>query len=62
MVKRDIGRGKDWAKDAMAELVTERKLAKTSEHNPKGQPFVFYHLPTLLEPATGNSVQEDDFQ
>ncbi len=35
----------------MTELAFEKKLAKTKEHNPNGQPFVFYHLPTTLEPA-----------
>lgn len=59
LAKKDLSKGRDWAKDAMAELVTEKKLAKTEEHNPKGQSFVFYHLPTLLEPATGDTEQED---
>jgi len=33
----------------MRQLVSDKKLAKTEEPNPRGQPFVYYHLPTLLE-------------
>jgi RecA-family ATPase len=54
LAKKDLNKGKDWAKDAMRQLVSEKKLAKTEEDNPKGQPFVFYHLPTLLEPVMGD--------
>jgi RecA-family ATPase len=50
--KKELGKGKNWTKDALSQLVLEKKLAKTQEPNPKGQPFVFYHLPTPLEPAT----------
>ena len=55
--KKDLNRGRDWTKDALATLVFEKKLAKTKEPNPKGQPFVFYHLPTILEPATNGESQ-----
>jgi RecA-family ATPase len=58
LAKKDLNKGKDWAKDAMRQLVTDEKLAKTEEHNPRGQPFVFYHLPTLLEPATRDDCNE----
>jgi len=44
-------RGRDWTTDALKELVREKKLVRSEEPNPKGQPFVLYHLPTLLEPA-----------
>jgi RecA-family ATPase len=60
LAKKDLQKGKDWTKDAMRQLVSEKKLAKTEEHNPKGQPFVFYHLPTLLEPAMGDCEENDD--
>jgi AAA domain len=50
--KKDLNKGKEWTKDALSQLVFEKKLAKTKEPNPRGQPFVFYHLPTVLEPAT----------
>jgi hypothetical protein len=53
LAKKDLNKGENWAKKAMKQLVAEEKLAKTREHNPEGQPFVFYHLPTFLEPATG---------
>jgi len=51
LAKQDLNKGENWAKAAMRELVLEKKLAKSEEPNPKGQPFVFYHLPTLLEPV-----------
>src|ERR1700689_5078071 len=54
IAKKDLHKGRDWAWDAMNQLVSEKKLAKTEEHNPKGQPFRFYHLPTVLEPASGD--------
>jgi len=54
LAKKDLNKGRDWAKDAMQQLVSDKKLAKTEEHNPKGQPFVLYHLPTPLEPATND--------
>jgi RecA-family ATPase len=54
LAKNDLNKGRDWAKEAMQLLVSEKKLAKTEEHNPKGQPFVLYHLPTALEPATND--------
>jgi hypothetical protein len=44
-------RGRDWTKDALKELVREKKLVRSEVPNPKGAPHVFYHLPTLLEPA-----------
>lgn len=44
-------RGRDWTKDALKELVREKKLVRSEVPNPKGAPNVFYHLPTLLEPA-----------
>jgi RecA-family ATPase len=56
--KRDLNRGRDWTKDAMNQLVSEKKLARTKEPNPKGQPFVYYHLPTVLEPATDEETSE----
>jgi RecA-family ATPase len=59
IAKEDLHKGKDWAKDAMKQLVFEKKLAKTEEHNPKGQAFVFYHLPTLLEPGGDYSDNDD---
>jgi hypothetical protein len=49
--KKDLGKGRDWTKDGLKELVREKKLVRSKEHNPKGQPHIFYHLPTLLEPA-----------
>jgi RecA-family ATPase len=55
--KKDLKKGKEWTKDALSQLVFEKKLAKTKEPNPKGQPFVFYHLPTVLEPATNGESQ-----
>jgi hypothetical protein len=61
LAKKDLNKGENWAKNAMKQLVSEKKLAKTKEHNPEGQPFVFYHLPTLLEPATGGGEDEGDF-
>jgi|GEM_PF-5061042 len=57
IAKKELNRGKDWAKAAMTQLVFEEKLAKTKEPNPKGQSFVFYHLPTLLEPSTNEESQ-----
>jgi RecA-family ATPase len=54
LAKKDHSKGRDWAKDAMRQLVSDKKLAKTEERSPRGQPFVYYHLPTLLEPATGD--------
>lgn len=59
IAKKDLGRGVNWAKKAMKELVLEGKLAKSREHNPNGQPFVFYHLPTVLEPANGETENEE---
>lgn len=58
LAKKDLDKGKDWSKDAMRQLVFEKKLAKSQEPNPKGQPFVFYHLPTILEPAIGDNFSE----
>jgi AAA domain-containing protein len=52
LVKKDLNKGKDWSKAALRELGREGKLAKTEIPNPKGQAFVLYHLPTILEPAT----------
>jgi RecA-family ATPase len=51
LAKKHLNKGKDWAKAAMRQLVQEKKLAKSGKKNPKGQPFVFYHLPTILEPG-----------
>lgn len=51
LAKDKIAKGKTWTEDALTQLVFEKKLAKTKEHNPNGQPFVFYHLPTALEPV-----------
>lgn len=59
LAKKDLNKGENWAKNAMKQLASEKKLAKTKEHNPEGQPFVFYHLPTLLEPAT--EINEEVF-
>jgi hypothetical protein len=56
IAKRELRRGESWSKRAMSQLAAEKKLAKTEEHNPRGQPFVFYHLPTPLEPATDESA------
>jgi hypothetical protein len=44
-------KGRDWTRDALKQLVLEKKLIKSTAHNPKGAPHVFYHLPTILEPA-----------
>jgi hypothetical protein len=51
LAKKELGKGRPWAGDAIDQLVLEKKLARTEEPNPKGQPFVSYHLPTVLEPA-----------
>jgi hypothetical protein len=47
-------RGRDWTIDALTELVREKKLVRSGQHNPKGAPSIFFHLPTPLEPATGD--------
>jgi len=57
LVKEKIDRGKDWTDDALKELVRENKLARTKEKNPEGAAFVLYHLPTVMEPATGPDGQ-----
>ena len=54
IAKVKLDRGKNWAESAMRELAREKKLAKSEQKNPRGQPDVFYHLPTVLEPATGD--------
>ena len=51
LVKREIDRGENWAKAAMKQMVHERRLVKTIHKHSRGQPLVFYHLPTVLEPA-----------
>jgi hypothetical protein len=58
LAKKKLTKGRDWARDAMKQLVAEKKLAKSRQKNPEGQAFVFYHLPTPLEPATGDNVFE----
>jgi RecA-family ATPase len=58
LAKKDLGKGRDWTDAAIRQLVLEKKLAKSKQKNPEGQSFVFYHLPTPLEPAT--NYQEDD--
>jgi hypothetical protein len=55
--KKELGKGRDWTDDAMKQLVFEKKLAKSEEPNPRGQPFVFYHLPTVLEPTEPDPTQ-----
>ncbi len=50
-------RGRDWTVNALKELVRSKKLVRSPEHNPKGAPSIFFHLPTLLEPATGDWEQ-----
>jgi AAA domain len=62
LAKKELNMGRDRAKTAMRLLAAEKKLAKSEEKNPKGQPFVFYHLPTILEPAGENGEHEEDFQ
>jgi hypothetical protein len=59
MVKKQLNRGENFTKTALKELVRDKKLAKSKEHNPEGQPFVWYHLPTPLEPANGDTDQQD---
>ena len=51
LVKKQIDRGANWTKDAMKQMVHERQLVKTIVKHSRGQPEVFYHLPTVLEPA-----------
>jgi hypothetical protein len=51
LVKKEINRGKDWADDALKELTAQKKLVKSTVKNPEGGAFVFYQLPTVLEPA-----------
>ena len=51
IAKQSLGCGRPWTDDALKQLVFEKKLVRTPEKNPDGQPHVFYHLPTILEPA-----------
>lgn len=51
LVKKHIDRGTNWSKNAMKQMVHERRLVKTSVKHSRGQSEVFYHLPTILEPA-----------
>jgi hypothetical protein len=51
IAKKDLSKGRDWTEAALKELVAEKRLARSTEKNPEGGPFVFYHLPTVLEPA-----------
>jgi RecA-family ATPase len=60
LAKLKLNKGRDWAGAAMSQLVLEKKLAKSEQKNPKGQSLVFYHLPTVLEPATGDEDSSDD--
>ena len=60
LAKKDLDQGRDWVtKLAIPQLISEKKLARSEKPNPKGQAFVFYHLPTILEPATGDDFSED---
>jgi hypothetical protein len=62
LVKKGLGRGENWAKRASKQLWLEKKLAKSEKKIPgkKGASLVFYHLPTVLEPATGLDAQEEE--
>jgi hypothetical protein len=55
LVKQRLDRGITWTKGATKQLWLEKKLAKSSVQTPgkKGAHQVYYHLPTVLEPATG---------
>jgi RecA-family ATPase len=54
LAKKELNMGRDRVKTAIRLLAAEKKLAKSEEKNPNGQAFVFYHLPTILEPAGEN--------
>ena len=60
LVKKYLDRGVNWATSAKKQLWLEKKLAKSEKKNEKGQAFVFYYLPTALEPATGLPTDQDD--
>jgi hypothetical protein len=58
LAKSRLGKGRDWALDAVRQLVLEKKLGKEDKKNPRGQAFVFYFLPTILEPAEGKKFSD----
>ncbi len=61
LVKEELEKGRDWADDAMKQLVLEKKLARSEKKNQKGGAYIFYHLPTILEPAASDTQQEENY-
>jgi hypothetical protein len=51
LVKKEIDRGRIWTEAALKELTAQGKLVRSTDKNPKGGAFFFYHLPTVLEPT-----------
>jgi hypothetical protein len=51
LVKKEFDKGRDWTRDGLKEMTAQKRLIKSSQKNPKGQGFVFYRLPTVLDPA-----------
>jgi hypothetical protein len=51
LVKKEIDHGRDWTNAALKELIAQKRLIRSTVKNPEGQPFVFYQLPTVMEPA-----------
>jgi AAA domain len=62
LVKKHLDRGQNWAKAAIKQLYLEKKLAKSETKTPgkKGAHQVYYHLPTVLEPAAGLDGEEEE--
>jgi hypothetical protein len=51
MIKKEFDKGRDWTRNGLKEMTAQKKIVRSTEDNPKGGDFVFYHLPTKLEPS-----------